>query len=268
MAVMTEQKSRIRLRSIALPAEHGGWGFLFEPIVLGLILAPTTLGILFAFAALGMFLVHQPLKITIKDYHKGRRTLRTQWAERFVVMYGGVAIISFLFVLYKAEPQFLIPLLIALPFAIVQTYYDAQNRSRHIIAETSGTIAIAAIAPALLLIGDWALDKALIIWLVVLGRNIPSILYVRVRLRLERSQEPSLVPAWLSHMVALGVIVGLIGMGYVPWGALIAILILTTRALWGISQYRKPIKPVQVGIGEIIFGLLYVIIIGVAYAIK
>lgn len=266
MTVVVKQKPSINLRSVALPAEHGGWGFLLEPIVLGLILAPTSLGILLAFAALGMFLVHQPVKIAIKDYRKGRRTLRTQWAERFAAMYGGLALVSFFFVFYVADPKFLTPLLIAIPLALVQIYFDMQNRSRHVIAETSGTIAIAAIAPILLLLGDWDMDKSLLVWLVLLGRNIPSILYVRVRLRLERAKEPSLVPAWLSHIVAIVIIAGLIGAGYVPAGVILAIIILTGRALWGISQYRKPVKPIHVGVGEIIFGLLYVIIMGIAYA--
>ena len=268
MTAIPKQKTQINLRSVALPAEHGGWGFLIEPMVLGLILAPTTLGILLAFAAFGMFLVHQPLKIAIKDYRKGRRTLRTQWAERFAIMYGGLALVSFFFVSYIADPQFVIPLLLAIPFVVVQIYFDFQNRSRHLIAETSGTIAIAAIAPTLLLLGDWALDKTLLVWLVLLGRNIPSVLYVRVRLRLERTKEPSLWPAWLSHMVALVIMAGLIVAGYVPAGAILAIAMLTGRAIWGISKYRKPVKPVQVGVGEIIFGLLYVILIGIAYALE
>ncbi len=267
MTAMTKSKQKINLRSVALPAEHGGWGFLIEPIVLGLILAPTNPGILLAFAAFGMFLAHQPLKIAIKDYRKERRTLRTQWAERFALMYIGIAVVSFFFVFYISDSQFMIPLLIALPFAFVQAYFDFQNRSRHVIAEMSGTIAIAAIAPILLLLDDWAFDKAMLVWLVLLGRNIPSILYVRVRLRLERAKEPSLTPAWLSHIVALVIITGLSLAGYVPLGAIGAIMVLTGRALWGVSHYRKPVKPVQVGVGEIIFGLLYVLIIGIAYAL-
>ena len=35
---------RVRLRSIALPTEHGGWGFTLEPILLGLLVAPTWAG--------------------------------------------------------------------------------------------------------------------------------------------------------------------------------------------------------------------------------
>jgi hypothetical protein len=44
MQVLTspiKQKSSIPVKSIALPIEHGSWGFVFEPIVAGLLLAPS-----------------------------------------------------------------------------------------------------------------------------------------------------------------------------------------------------------------------------------
>ncbi len=56
---------RIRLRPIALPAEHGGWGLLFEPIVLGLLLAPSLAGLLLSVAATGAFLARHPFKLAI-----------------------------------------------------------------------------------------------------------------------------------------------------------------------------------------------------------
>ncbi|MDX2007394.1 MAG: hypothetical protein SFU83_19325 [Meiothermus sp.] len=32
--------TKVPLRSVALPNEHGGWGFTLEPILLGLLVAP------------------------------------------------------------------------------------------------------------------------------------------------------------------------------------------------------------------------------------
>jgi hypothetical protein len=40
------------VRLVALPAEHGGWGLLLEPIALGLAVAPSLAG-----TFLGMFIV-------------------------------------------------------------------------------------------------------------------------------------------------------------------------------------------------------------------
>ena len=47
----------IKLRNIALPVEHGGWSFMAEPLVLGLLLAPTVTGLFLALAVVGVFLV-------------------------------------------------------------------------------------------------------------------------------------------------------------------------------------------------------------------
>src|ERR1044072_2044638 len=35
-----------KLRPLALPTEHGGWGFLLEPLVLAMIVAPSWIGAL------------------------------------------------------------------------------------------------------------------------------------------------------------------------------------------------------------------------------
>ena len=44
------------IRSVALPTEHGGWGFLAEPILPGLLVAPSWAGLLLSLAALAVFL--------------------------------------------------------------------------------------------------------------------------------------------------------------------------------------------------------------------
>lgn len=49
------------LRALALPAEHGGWGFVLEPVVLGLLVCPSRPGGALALAATATFLAHHPL---------------------------------------------------------------------------------------------------------------------------------------------------------------------------------------------------------------
>ena|SRR5438045_2599608 len=45
-AVITNRPraSSVRIRLVALPVEHGGWGLTLEPIALGLLLAPSEIG--------------------------------------------------------------------------------------------------------------------------------------------------------------------------------------------------------------------------------
>jgi len=60
--------SNVRLKSIALPVEHGGWAFLIEPLLLGMLLAPSLSGFCVCIAAFGIFLLYQPLQLVLKDY--------------------------------------------------------------------------------------------------------------------------------------------------------------------------------------------------------
>src|SRR3990172_6520564 len=79
----TTKSNKAVIKSVALPAEHGGWGFTLEPIFLGMLVAPSWYGALLGLSALAVFLIHQPVKVATKDRIKGRRPIRTVWAERF-----------------------------------------------------------------------------------------------------------------------------------------------------------------------------------------
>ncbi len=68
--------ARVRLRSVALPVEHGGWGLLLEPIALGLLVAPSLAGFCLSVAAAGAFLARHPLKLVMADRQRRRRLPR------------------------------------------------------------------------------------------------------------------------------------------------------------------------------------------------
>jgi hypothetical protein len=258
----------VRWRSIALPTEHGGWGFLLEPILLGLLLGPSWRGVLLGISAISFFLVHQPLKIALKDRVKGRQVARTRYAERFVAGYAATALLAFsLVALTAGDLTFVIPLGIVAPLAFVQLLHEAQNRGRALLPQMSGAVALSASAPAMLLVDGWAFDEALAVGVLLAIRAISAIFYVRTRLRLEYDRSPNLTPAWLSHLATLVTTAGLIVAKLVPAGAIVAFIILSGRALVGISPYRQPAKPSQIGLREMAFGFLTTIIIAVSYAV-
>src|SRR3954463_11180737 len=78
----------VRVKTIALPTEHGGWGITLEPVVLGLLVAPTPAGVGLALATIGAFLARHPFKIVAGDRRRGRRFPRTPVAERFTILYS------------------------------------------------------------------------------------------------------------------------------------------------------------------------------------
>jgi hypothetical protein len=71
MNLLTSPSRNVRWQSIALPTEHGGWSFISEPILLGLLLTPSWGGLALAIGAFAAFLLRQPLKIVLKDVRAG-----------------------------------------------------------------------------------------------------------------------------------------------------------------------------------------------------
>jgi len=256
---------RPNLRSIALPAEHGGWGFLLEPIILGLLVAPSIRAVLIAVAAISFFLVHQPLKLAIKDHRKKRRVLRTAWAEKFAIGYGLAGSIAFLSVLLTSPLSFVIPLMIGSIFGLVQLIYDSQNKSRHIIPQLCGAAALASTVMAITLLSGWSWLAALMLWLLLVVRAITSILYVRARLRLEYGKTYSAALVHGTHVFSLLLIVTLAGRDLIPELVLIPFILLTCRAFYGLSPWRKSVQPKVVGFSELAYGIITILIIAIGY---
>ncbi|GIK28215.1 MAG: YwiC-like family protein [Chloroflexi bacterium] len=259
---------RVVIRSVALPTEHGGWGFLIEPIVLGLLAAPTFAGFLLGIAAVGVFLVHQPLKVAIKDRRKGVRPPRAVWAERFAASYGLVGAVAFIAVLaLTPSPDFLVPLALAVPLASVQLVYDARNQSRRLAPELSGACALAMTASAIAVLGGWDILPSLVLWLIASMRAIISILHVRARLKLERKKAQSPWLVWAVHGAALIVMIALIIVGRAPWLGAAAFTILLGRTVIGLSRYRTSRSPKVIGMMEMGYGFVTSILTGTGYSI-
>ncbi len=253
------------IKSVALPSEHGGWGFLIEPILLGLLVAGSGNGVLLAMAALCAFLIHQPFKVATKDRIKGRRPPRTVWAERFALGYGlGAAVLGCVVVL-NAGTGFLIPVLLALPLMLMQVYYDARNRSRELLPEICGALALGSVSSAIAMLGGWTIEAALVLWLLLACRSVPSILYVRARLKLEHGKPVSTYPSLMTHVAALVVSVVLAVSDAAPWLAVVVCGLLLVRSIVGLSKYRKPRPAKQIGMMELAYGLLMVAVVALGY---
>ncbi|MFC1959717.1 YwiC-like family protein [Chloroflexota bacterium] len=258
-------KRRSRLKPVAIPSEHGGWGFLLEPLLLGLLVAPTLAGVLIALATTGVFLTRHPFKLMMLDRKRGRRYARTVLAERFVLLYCGLAIFGLLGAIALTGPAILIPVLLALPLAGIQISYDIRSNSRHWLPEISGAVAMAASAAMIALAGGWDMIAAVMLWGILAARAVPSILYVRTRLRLAKGQPTTLTPTMLSHVIAFLVITGLAFLGYVPYLAGIALFILLVRAGVGLYRGKHDVPAKIIGFQEIGYGLLVVVLTAAGY---
>ncbi|MCB9450121.1 MAG: YwiC-like family protein [Anaerolineaceae bacterium] len=262
----TTTTPQIKLKTVALPAEHGGWGFLFEPILLGLLVAPSWAGLLIGLGMFAMFLTRHPLKMTVNDRKRGKRYARTALAERFVLVYG-VAIVFFLaLALALSRIEVFTPLALAFPLMLIQLFYDLTNRSRSVLPELAGPVGLAAASSSIALAGGWSLAAALPLWVIIAARAVPSVLYVRARLRLEHGKPTSSWPSLLAHLLGLLIVVGLAGLRIAPWLPVPVFVWLLGRAVWGLSSWRKSVPPKIIGFRELAYGLLVVVTTALGYA--
>lgn len=249
-------RPRLALRPLAIPNEHGGWGFLFEPIVLALLAAPSLAGALVGVAAIGAFLTRHPLKLAANDWLRHKRYPRTGACERIAGAYAFGALVAIGFAIWAAGWTIAIPLAIGAPFGLIQFVYDAPNKGRAALPELVGTAAMAAVAASIALAGGKSFAFAGALAAIALCRAIPAILYVRALLGRGRG-------AILAHVVAIAAVVALWRVSLAPLVAIIAFTILLARAVVGLYRPTPPAK--RIGITELVWGGLTVMAIGVTF---
>ncbi len=258
-------RSSVNLRTVALPAEHGGWGFLLEPLLLGLLVAPSLAGVCLAVATIAGFLVRQPLRIALTDRRRGRSTARTTVAVRVAAAYGIVALAGFILTLWLGGVAFLLPLILAVPFAAVFLYFDMTQPGRTVQAEFAAPLALAAVAPGLALLGGWTLPFALALWALLAARTVPTILYVRARLRLDRARAHNLRWPLVAHGLAIALVLALAWLELAPWLALLPYVVLLARAAWFLAPQRPAVAVKTIGFIELGLGIGTVLVIAFGY---
>lgn len=250
----TNEPTRVSWRAVALPVEHGGWGLLGEPILVGLCLAPSRAGLGIAIAALAAFLARHPLKLALADWRRGSRYARTSVALRFVLVYALLAVAG-LAMAGPAPRMTWIALLAAAPLGAVQLAYDARLKGRGLVPEILGGVALGSVAAAIMIAGGWSAAFAFAAWALLALKAACSVLYVRARLRIDRGLKPAFYPPLASHLGALVVAATLVAIDRAPLLSLFAFAVLTARAAYGLSRYHRVVRPRVVGFQELAFGL-------------
>ncbi len=250
-------------RSIALPIEHGGWGFTIEPIVLGLLVVPSASAWEISVAALAVFLARRPFKLVATDVVRRRWLPRSKIAAGFAGLYGAVALAGLIGAVVTADAAFWSPLLIAAPLGAIAIYADAHSRSRALVAELSGAVAMGATVSMIGLAGGEEPTIAFGLWLALAARAMTSIALVRGQIR--RVHEKP-VGESIIYSVQLIVLVGMIAaaiVDVVPWLSAVAIAAIGALAFW--SLRRPPVAAKTVGWTQIVVGLGVVLLTAVGF---
>jgi hypothetical protein len=253
---------------VALPAEHGSWSLVSEPILLGLLIAPTLAGLVMAVAAFAAFLINRPLKIYLIDRRRGRTYERTGLALRYALIFGVVALVAAAVTLALEGWRPFAPFVLALPLLMVFMAYDLRP-GRFWQAELAAPAAFAAVATAIGLAGGMAWQPALGLWGFMIARAVPAVLFVRARIRLDKGKPvgpgESTATTMATHLLAIVGVAGLVWAGWLPWAAVLSAVFLLARAAWGLSDYRWRSSFKALGFLETAFGTLSVLIVAIGF---
>ena len=264
-AFAAKKPSNIPAKSIALPVERGAWGFLFEPLIAGIIIAPSIAAPFIPLLAVGAFLTRQPLKFFLGDWRQNRTLPRTLIARKFVLIFGGIATFGLLGSLIFAPLHSFLPFVLATPLVIYLVIQDLARQTRHLVPELLAAAALASSVSVLALAGGFAAPFALALCAVILARLIPSILYVRCRVRMNKDKEFTIFSPIAAHIAALILVIGIY---YIGLSSLLTVLMATFlagRAIYGLSPYRQSLSAKTIGIWEVVYGIAYALSIGIGY---
>ena len=259
----------ISLRAVALPAEHGGWALIFEPIALGLLVAPSLAGLLIGAGAFACFLARHPIKLAVGDRRKHQVLRRTSFADRFALLYITLAVVFFALVVASTNTEDLLPLLVAVPLVLVQLIYDGLGHSRKLIPEIAGALGVGSISTAIALAGGWPRATAYALWIIIACRHVPTILYLRVVLSRRRQRQAVTVngPVIAVQLLALLIVLVLFFLKMAPALAIIVFFVLFVRAVV-VLLTQSALTPKRLGISEIVFGVFAVLTIAAGYWLR
>ncbi|HEX3069939.1 MAG TPA: YwiC-like family protein [Thermoanaerobaculia bacterium] len=247
------------LRPLALPIEHGGWSMLFEPVVLGLLVAPSAAGLLIASAAVLMFLARHPLKLFVQDVRRRRRFARTMICAWLALAYAGASAMALFAAVTMSGSRVLLPLAAGALLALIQFALDLRQRGRSFVAEICGACATATTAAAIAVASHRSWEVALALALLAASLTLPAILFVRAVLRHERRTTTIVL-----HVAAVIGAAILWQRSLTPAVTIAVMAMLLVRAAIGLQT--KAISAAKtIGMREAIAGAAAVLIIAAGY---
>jgi hypothetical protein len=248
--------ARAPWRSVALPAEHGGWGLTLEPGLLGLLVAPSVAGLCIALGAMVAFLARTPLKIAAVDRRRGRVLERTRSAQRVaageLVVLAGLALAA----VRLGAPWFWVPGVAALPLLAVEASFEVRSRGRRLVPELAGAVAICSVAAMVALADGRSGAVATGLWFLLAARVATSIPHVRAqiaRLHGRPSSSTVTLAGDLAAMALSAIAIGLDRSLVSGAMAIGAVIVVQRRA-----ELRAVPRPVVLGMRQMAMGLAVV----------
>jgi hypothetical protein len=242
---------------VAVPTEHGGWGLTAEPVLLGLLVEPSAAGAAIGLAALLAFVVRTPVKVVLVDRFRHRWLARTRLAATIAAVELGALAALGLVACGLAGVRWLWPVALAVPLFALELWFDMRSRSRRTVPELAGAVGIAAVAAAVVLAGGGTTALALGAWVLLAGRAVSSIPFVRSQVARLHAGAAPLGGSDLAQVagVALAAVAVVVHRAY--WLGALALVGLVVVQVVGSRREAVPVK--VLGVRQTVAGLVVVL---------
>jgi hypothetical protein len=253
--------NRSNIIKVAIPSEHGSWGFFLEPIALSLLVAYSFEGLIIAISAFILFLANQPSSYIVKRKPKYLLLLSIYFTIFYlfsaigIIVYFLIGNINFILILPFGASIFIMVL-----YKILEFY----NLKRNIIVELIPQVSLVFICVSILLLKDWKFEFIIAFTIIVLSRSIHTVFYINNKLKVLKNRTPDKsLTNWVGAIFAVLLIL-FASLDFSPWLSLIAFSLLILRSIFGL--FPNSIETVKiVGIKEFIYGFLFVLINVIGY---
>lgn len=264
--------TRLFIRHIALPSDHGSWVFLLSPLLIGLFAGedfnPAS-GYLIT-AALAAFLLRQPLSMVVKIY-SGRRNQRELPAAWFWTgIYGLTGLAAFAILISQGYSYLFILVLPAIPVFAWHLYLVSRRAERRQLGvELVGSGMLALAAPAAYWVGVGGVDSVgwllfALCWL----QSAASIVHAYLRLEQRELKDLPTVEkrlrmgtrALLYTTFNLYLVLGLSYFGQVSRWLTLPYLLQWGETLWGSLRPAMGVHPTRIGVRQLIVSSLFTLL--------
>ncbi len=257
---MTLQHERPGWIATARPREHGSWSLALEPLVLGLAVAPSGAGLALAVATLGAFFARRPLRLCWEGAGPEAAP-----AARALLVCSLVAAAALGLAVTLNGAAWLVWLLPVAALGAVFIFQDLRRQGRSVTAEVAGAAAFAFLPAVLARLAGFSAGAALALGAVCLARHVPTVLYVRTRVRAQKATAVSPAPAVLTATLAFFSTYMLARAGWVPVAAVVLTGLLLGRTGWLLGPAGSRLSARSIGLIEAGLGVLFVAVIALTW---
>ena len=274
MAAHTTTLSRLRVKTMTIPREHGAWGMLLVPLATGAVAALRSNAngggalALFIVAAMSLFWLRTPVESwlgasPIKAQTKDERA----FVLKVIAAIGVLAVVSITALLWNGQHLGLLTIgAIAASAFAMQAGVKKLGRKGRMPAQIIGAIGLTSTAAGAYYVAAGKLDRiAIALWLANWLFAADQIHFVQVRIRSSRAANldekmKQGLPFLLGQVGLIGVILAACRFGLFPVAMALAFVpVLFRGTLWFVRRHR-PLDVHKLGFSElthaVIFGAL------------